>query len=787
MGQQDSSRGRTHVLTGMRRAWLLGGAVALSGACAFAGLGMSSTMAHAEVARAFSSGQETSGVIVTLDSSASSAAVEKHEVDDESGQFLDETGSVIGSDNGTDGTGAKISLTGLSDGKVRTDVDTDVSVDVTSATRTNDGTVVATVQSSDGKSDEELAQSLVGMPGIKYVEPNYKVSLASLGDKDAASETSITTAAMPNDPLVSVYDSTSTTTGNQWYLKSANVTGAWSDGYATNGKVTVAVIDNGTVLTHPDLKDNLDLDNAYDAGNGQSLQDTFKEYGFYSSDPGGMPEHGTHVTGIVSATAGNSLGIAGVSYNAKVLPIKVTEDKKNASGKVTTTMYVADVIKGLTYLFGAIDSGKVQNCRVVNVSISWYDDEVKSAHDAFATAKNKYGLTVVAAGGNGDDNLNARTDASYPSDYDECISVTSLEPDGTNSKWSDYNMAKDISAPGSLIWSTVLDTANVDSGKNAMGLDTGTSMAAPIVSGIAAMMYATAPKATTQDVYDAIKSTAKKVSTAKNDHTGKTGSAGEIDAAAAIKAIEKKYATSTGTNANAGNTNANAGANVNSSTNTNTGGTNGNAGKNQNGNSNGSTNTGKNTNSNSGTNSNAGGSTNGTTDDGSNGTVKKHSLDELKDIKLMLDDSELTDFSYDKYDYNLTVANPGSTKIEVVGLPSGWTQSIFSGAIIDPSTGQHSEGSKVLTLRAEDGTTAEYRFLFTAATQDAGNGTDDASNTTTGTQNANENAQTTTTAGTNGDGTLVQTGDGMGAALVTGAVAGLVSLTAAIIMRRVRR
>lgn len=765
MRRTDGIRRTALPIARARRAWLLGGAVILSGACAFAGLGMSSTMAHAEVARAFSSEQETDGVIVTLDGSASSAATGTHAVDGATGRLLDGTGSAIGSDGVDDAGEPGVSLAGLSDGKVHPEAD--AASAVTSATRMVDGSVVATIRPSDGASDEDLAQSLVGTPGIKSVDPNYAVSVTSLGTKDAAAETPANPAAMPNDPLASVYDSTNTTTGNQWYLKASNVTGAWDEGYATSKRVTVAVIDNGTVLTHPDLKDNLDLENAYDAGNGQSLQDTFKEYGFYSSDATGMPEHGTHVTGIVGATAGNGLGIAGVSYNAKVLPIKVTEDKKDASGKVTTTMHVSDVIKGMTYLFGAIDSGKVQNCRVANVSISWYDDEVKAAHQVFATARDKYGLTVVAAGGNGDKNLNARTDASYPSDYDECISVTSLEPDGTNSKWSDYNQAKDISAPGSLIWSTIPDTAHVDSGKNTMGTDTGTSMAAPIVSGIAAMMYASVPKATTKDVYDAMRSTAKKVSSAKNDHTGKTGSAGAIDAEAAIKAIEKKYAVDANTNTNTNSGNANTNTNGNHS-----GGTNGNS----NGNANTNTNTNQNQN---------GGKDNGNT------PARKHSVDELKGIRMMVNGSEMPDFSYDRHEYSLTVNDVSTVKLEVIGLPAGWKENIASGATMNPSTGNFKGSSQTLTLTAEDGTEATYRFLFSpAASMTNGNAkSDDASNGQRDAQGTDKSANLAIASdtGSDRDGTLVQTGDGMATAIMSGIIVGAVSAATAIIMRRASR
>ena len=275
----------------------------------------------------------------------------------------------------------------------------------------------------------------------------------------------------------------------QWHLAHAAVPGAWSymqnpDGTRAQGGVTVAVIDSGCDLDHPDLVGNLDLANAYDAVAGGPLEgDVLAGYADDAEDGGeGIASHGTHVCGIVGAQAGNGIGTAGVSYDARILPINAIDP---ASGRTAPGAIEA----AFDYLFGLIDSSE-DSIRVVNISLG-SRNAMPTVAALLGRALDEYGLTVVASAGNG-----ASSAAHYPSDYEQCISVVCANTEGHKDPNSNYGPGTDVSAPGCYVWSTV------DGG--GYGYKTGTSMAAAIVSGVAALLYTRDPRATPQQVRDAV-------------------------------------------------------------------------------------------------------------------------------------------------------------------------------------------------------------------------------------------------------------------------------------------
>ena len=273
----------------------------------------------------------------------------------------------------------------------------------------------------------------------------------------------------------------------QWHLAHAAVPGAWSymqnpDGTRARGGVTVAVIDSGCDLDHPDLVGNLDLANAYDAVAGGPLEgDVLANV---DAEDGGesIASHGTHVCGIVGAETGNGIGTAGVSYDARVLPI-------NAIDPATGRTAPGAIEAAFDYLFGLIDSGE-DSIRVVNISLG-SRNAMPTVAAFLGRALDEYGLTVVASAGNG-----ASSAAHYPSDYEQCISVVCANAEGRKDPNSNYGPGTDVSAPGFHVWSTV------DGG--GYGYKTGTSMAAAIVSGVAALLYTMDPGATPRQVRGAV-------------------------------------------------------------------------------------------------------------------------------------------------------------------------------------------------------------------------------------------------------------------------------------------
>lgn len=358
----------------------------------------------------------------------------------------------------------------------------------------------------DDRQTQELIDQLNEWDGVT-AQPNYIYHTFESPETYQIQDDAIDAFAEVNDPSA----------GSQYYLNDYNEGGtnsgagvykAW-DTAKVEKSITVAVLDTGCEINHPDLKDNIDTKHMWDAYNERS----------YMFDKNG---HGTHVCGIVGAVADNGIGIAGASYNANVLPIKIFDD----TGEGAST---SDIIKAYKYLGGLIDSGELNDLHVVNMSVGGYgaiSETDIALEQIISEFREDYNVLTVAAGGNGDENGRPVTSYCIPSDLDCVFSVTSLTKNGGNSYWSDYNMYKDISAPGENIYSTYLNNQY----KNMSG----TSMAAPLVSGIVALMFAAVPDADPDDVVDAIKSTAHSMAGKANDRGNRTGSAGAIDAAAAI-------------------------------------------------------------------------------------------------------------------------------------------------------------------------------------------------------------------------------------------------------------
>ena len=388
---------------------------------------------------------------------------------------------------------------------------------------------------TDGKSVDEAIEAAEMLPGVAWAQPNYRYE--ALGEEEEISEgefirpivdSVITPLLMTDDPAANVYDTS--VAANQYYLygevgsiKGANVIEAW-DWVTCDHTQTIAILDTGCNLTHEDLADNILADLAYDMYNDKKLEAS----GTFNGDYYG---HGTHCCGIAAGCANNGVGIAGASYNASILPIKVFDDSSSDPGAYTST-----IVSAYQYLFDLIDEGEVSNLHVISMSLGGYGspDSDDRALEALISEGREEGIISVCAGGNGDSNNEPYTTEMYPSDFPESFSVTALEYDGGNCNWSDYNECKDISAPGYGIYSTYRTSSN------SYARMSGTSMATPLVAGICALLWAADPTATVDEVEEAIKSTADPIDDPDDKYDrwpNKTGSAGAINAAAAVNAL----------------------------------------------------------------------------------------------------------------------------------------------------------------------------------------------------------------------------------------------------------
>lgn len=376
------------------------------------------------------------------------------------------------------------------------------------------GPTVLVAEPTEGQPIEEAVAAAEALPGVASAQPNYFYKLIE-GVEGAGEGASLATeraALGANDPYAGIR-TPSASSPNQYWLYNAHIADAWPKA-TSDGAVSIAVLDSGIRLNHEDLSANIRYDLAYDSYNDRPLSASQHSGG----DNGG---HGTHVAGIASATANNARGLAGAAYNAKIVPVKVVNDLTGTKRGAST----ASICMGYAHLLDAIDAGRLTNLRVVNISLGSYSQAMNDPlmHALIAIARDDYGIVTVCAGGN-----DGVTDVSYPSDYDECVAVTALQPDGRNIPWSDYNRYKDISAPGEDIWSTY---ATSDGAYTALS---GTSMAAPVVSGAFALLFAAVPSATVDEACNAMYKTADAIVDPVNDRTHSSGTHGALNAAAAI-------------------------------------------------------------------------------------------------------------------------------------------------------------------------------------------------------------------------------------------------------------
>ena len=309
------------------------------------------------------------------------------------------------------------------------------------------------------------------LEGVAFAEPNFVLALRAEAD----------------DPKVvdgsswGLYGSTSTPSSSA----GANALGAWSSGYTGNSAVYVAVIDSGIDVSHPDLRANIWTNAGEIAGNGidddgNGFIDDVNGFDFINSDGSvfdtGEHPHGTHVAGIIGAQGSNTEGVSGVNWNVSLISAKMM----NSDGQST----IANAINAIDYI---TELRTQKGLDIIASNNSWggtaysraLEDAIKRGGDA--------GIVFVAAAGNYAVNLDSS--AQYPAAYDcttthrlfDCVvSVAALNEDGTLAGYSNFSSAEvDLAAPGTNVISTLPG--------GEYGLLSGTSMAAPFVTGSIAL------------------------------------------------------------------------------------------------------------------------------------------------------------------------------------------------------------------------------------------------------------------------------------------------------------
>lgn len=333
------------------------------------------------------------------------------------------------------------------------------------------------VETHSGCDIKNLKDKLLQDPLVKYASLNY-VAVLTL---------------VPDDPLLG-YQYALHNNG-QVYLPNLGLAGingsdinapeGW-DWHTGSEDITIAIIDTGIVQAHEDLKGKVVA--GYN----------FVDDNYNTKDNNG---HGTFVASIAAAETNNNTGMAGVSWQAKIMPIKCVKDDGTAS-------YLA-IAASIRY---AADHG----ARVINLSLGGqYPSAILEDACKYAFEQ---GCVIVAAAGN------SASPVLYPAAYDDyCLAVAATDANDNITSWSNYGPQVDVAAPGDYVFGAFYSLDEPDNYKG-YGWGSGTSFASPYVAGAAALLMAYKPSLSNDFVMKLIKYTADDVNQSSypgvDDHMG---------------------------------------------------------------------------------------------------------------------------------------------------------------------------------------------------------------------------------------------------------------------------
>jgi len=316
-----------------------------------------------------------------------------------------------------------------------------------------------TVQVPAGR-EEAIAAALSHNPNIKFAEVDGIIDLQP--------------QAITDDPYLA----------SQWHLSKIGAPQVWD--FTTGTGVTIAILDTGVDGTHPDL--------AARMVPGWNFFDN-------NSNTADIYGHGTKVAGSAAAIGNNTLGVTGVAWNSKIMPMRISDP----NGMLT---YYSIVANSITW---AADHG----ARVAN--ISYGISHIASVLSAAQYMQSKGGVVVSAGGNSGGLVPGADTSA--------VLTVAATDSNDARTSWSSYGPIIDLSAPGAGIWTTTLG--------GGYGAVNGTSFSSPITAGVVALMLSANPALQPNQIDSLLKSTAvDRGAAGRDDYYGY----GRVDAANAIQA-----------------------------------------------------------------------------------------------------------------------------------------------------------------------------------------------------------------------------------------------------------
>ena len=353
--------------------------------------------------------------------------------------------------------------------------------------------------SGDENLKKEMIQRLGNQRRIKYIEPDYPIQLIPQDQQEDAMTTAATAAA-------------------QWHHQTVQTANAWQ---VTKGSqdIVVAVIDSGIDYTHIDLKNNIwtntkEIPNNGRDDDGNGYVDDVRGWNFVSNNSNTITtsssNHGTHVAGIIGATGTGSRGVYGMAQKVKLMALKFIGE--NGMGNTSSA------IRAIDYAISK---------RVFAINNSWGSFSKSQALDDAIKRAERAGILFIVAAGNGQNSVGfdiTRT-GYYPAAYTESniIRVAATKSNDLLTGFSNFGKTLvDVAAPGYNILSTVSNGGYMNM--------SGTSMATPLVTGLAVLVKAANPSLTYSQVKAVIAASVDPVAALTN----KIKSGGRVNARKAV-------------------------------------------------------------------------------------------------------------------------------------------------------------------------------------------------------------------------------------------------------------
>lgn len=305
---------------------------------------------------------------------------------------------------------------------------------------------------------------------------------------------------------------------SQWALTKIQAFDAW-DISIGDANVTIAIVDNAVSTVHEDLQANIwvnsgEIPNNFIDDDLNGYTDDYMGYDVSDGDSDPNPPgtsnssspftHGTHCAGIASASTDNGVGIAALGFNTSIIPVKCAPDNSATEGNELPNAY-----DGVYY---AIQAG------ADIISMSWGGTGSTITGQSLISAANSMGIVLIAAAGNADSDV-----PHYPAAYPEVISVGATNSMDMRTWFSNYGTTVDVMAPGANMFSTLSGNGNE------YGVKSGTSMACPLVAGLAALVLTENPLFTPDEVKTAIENGCDTIDLLNPGYEGLLG-AGRINA-----------------------------------------------------------------------------------------------------------------------------------------------------------------------------------------------------------------------------------------------------------------